>query len=142
MIIPDPPLTELVKILGDHGLPTADLHRLENANFFSWVEGNVVLGVVGVEMHGRYGLLRSLAVRAEAQGKGIGAALLVALEDHADRSNLTDLYLLTDSAADFFKFYGYKEIDRSIAPSLIRATKQFSNLCPGSANLMRKSLKA
>lgn len=67
---------------------------------------------------------------------------LVALEDHADRSNLTDLYLLTDSAADFFKFYGYKEIDRSIAPSLIRATKQFSNLCPGSANLMRKSLKA
>jgi hypothetical protein len=49
-------------------------------------------------------------------------------------------YLLTTSAADFFAHLGYKRVDRGEAPENIRATSEFSQLCPVSSVLMLKEM--
>ncbi len=86
-------------------------------------------------------LLRSVVVRRESRARGLGRDLVAKCEGLARRQGVDALYLLTETAAEFFRSIGYREIDRGTAPDQIKATSQFSSLCPDSAILMFKSLK-
>jgi len=48
------------------------------------------------------------------------------------------LFLLTTTAADYFSARGFDPVDRSSAPEAIRRTREFAEICPGSAAFMRK----
>jgi arsenate reductase len=50
------------------------------------------------------------------------------------------IYLLTTTAAGFFGKRGYLPADRDQAPAGIRATREFSGVCPASAAFMVKHL--
>jgi amino-acid N-acetyltransferase len=50
--------------------------------------------------------------------------------------------LLTTTAAAFFEKRGYRRLARTSAPAAIRATTQFSALCPSTATLMVKAMRA
>ena len=98
------------------------------------------MGCVAVERYGRVGLLRSLAVRDEWRGRGLGQELVHAIEQHALAHNIGQLYLLTETAADFFTELGYTRIAREEADAGVRGSAEFRTLCPNSAVCMTKTL--
>jgi hypothetical protein len=71
---------------------------------------------------------------------GCGAALVKRAERHAQEQGARRIYPLTTSAADFFAHLGYKRVDRQEVPESIRATSEFSALCPVGSVLMLKEV--
>lgn len=126
-------------LLTDNALPVADLDSAA-IDFLVAVEGDDVLGLVGLERYADVGLLRSLAVRTDRRGTGLGDALVRALEGAARTHGLTQLVLLTQTAAPFFAARGYTVIDRGAAPAAVQRSAEFASLCPASAICMAKPL--
>ena len=58
----------------------------------------------------------------------------------AGKLGLADVYLLTETAAPFFAALGFAPCAREAAPAEIAATRQFAELCPASAKLMRRAI--
>jgi amino-acid N-acetyltransferase len=56
------------------------------------------------------------------------------------RGDMETLYLLTTSAAPFFRRHGYATMERDALPAAIQQTKEASRLCPATATCMRKPL--
>jgi amino-acid N-acetyltransferase len=125
------------RLLDECGLPHADLDA-PAVRLFGFFVDDELAGMVGLECHGRVGLLRSLAVAQQQRGTGLGAVMAAHAERRADEFGLDELYLLTMTAADFFKRLGYRAADRSDVPDAIRGTAQFSGLCPSSSAVMAK----
>lgn len=121
-------------------LPTEDLDGLSFEHFLGLGSADAPSGVVGLEVFGSVALLRSLAVAPEARGLGHGKTLVDAIEGYARGLGVTELYLLTTTARPFFESLGYAPADRSAAPEPIRATREFSSICPGSAAFLVKRL--
>lgn len=74
---------------------------------------------------GRSAYLRLIAVNPAATGKGIGSALLVALEEHV-RSHAADLFLLVSNfnveAQRFYQRHGYAQVgalDGYVLPDVV-----------------------
>jgi len=63
-------------------------------------------------------------------------------EGHAAAHGVSDLYLLTTTADAWFRGHGYSPAARDTAPPAIRATSQFSGLCPAAASLLHKVIGA
>jgi N-acetylglutamate synthase-like GNAT family acetyltransferase len=98
--------------------------------------GDELVGVAGIEVHGTCGLLRSLAVAPHARGQGLGAALVRDRVEWANNKRLESVHLLTTTASDFFARHGFVAIARDEAPSEIKLSKEFSEMCPASATFM------
>ena len=130
----------MVRLLDDAGLPHADLTPGHLAHFLVLREGDAIVGVVGMEVRGDAGLLRSLAVAADRRGGGRAARLVDALEAQARASGIPTLYLLTTTAEGFFARRGYASTDRATVPDAILATEEFRGICPSTAACMSKSL--
>lgn len=133
-------LPAVLGLLEDAGLPYQDLTTAHLADFLVAEGGRSVLGIVGLERYGKDALLRSLAVRPENRFTGLGKQLADAIEEHARRTGVENLYLLTTTAADFFERRGYELIERHAAPSELQKTAEFSSLCPSQAVCMRRRL--
>lgn len=123
------------------GLPVSDLSSSESLRLFGYRSGSEPLGVVGLELYPPFALLRSLAVAPEQRGGGLGRTLVAFAETQAAAQGIMSLFLLTTSAAPFFAKLGYREASRATAPASIRATAQFSGLCPSSSAFMVKHLE-
>ena len=130
------------ELLSANGLPASDLSLALLAHFRVHRDGERVVAVGGIELLGTTGLLRSVAVDPAYRATGIASPLVAALEREAARLGLDALYLLTTTAADFFARRGYVVVGRGSVPAAIRETAQFTQLCPGSATCMRKTLSA
>jgi amino-acid N-acetyltransferase len=120
-----PTLGGAARLLASAELPSEDLTDGHLEHFF-WV-GNASTphGLIGLELHEEDALLRSLVVAPDRRGTGVSA-----------------IYLLTTTAEQFFRRRGYVEADRALAPSAIRATREFADLCPASSAFLVKSLTA
>lgn len=125
-------------ILEDAGLPTTDL----TVKHLAYVaeSGDRFVGVIGLELYGAIGLLRSLVVSANARAAGVGRRLVTALETSARGQGMEALWLLTIDADPYFERLGFAVMDRSTAPAAIRNTAEFAGLCPDNAILMSKGL--
>ena len=139
-IFPSPAPATVLRLLGEAKLPVTDLTERHMQHFFGCGTEVATRGVVGLELHGDDALLRSLAVDPQTRGRGCAKALVARAESHAREQGARRVYLLTTTAADFFAHLGYKRIDRDRAPESIRATGEFSTLCPVSSVLMTKEL--
>lgn len=128
------------QLLKSCGLPQEDLHRDHFKHFLVYKEKGLILGVVGLEIHGRIALLRSLAVDGRHRHRGIASQLLGEIEDYGRSQDIEKFYLLTTSAAEFFAKRGYQKIDRKLAPPEIKATREFQDLCPESSVCLTKDL--
>lgn len=95
-------------------------------------------GVAGLEIRGETALLRSLAVMPSARGTGLGHRLVARLLDEARRRGLSSLWLLTETAERFFAGIGFRPVHREQVPAVLRATAEFSHLCPDSATVMAR----
>ena len=99
-----------------------------------------IVGSIGMERYGKYGLLRSAAVAPSEQGRGIGRSLVDALMRQATEQGVSEMYLLTTTAEDYFPSFGFAKVDRSALPSALDESEELRGACPASAIAMRKDL--
>ncbi|MCW9028921.1 MAG: arsenic resistance N-acetyltransferase ArsN2 [Kangiella sp.] len=124
-------------------LPVEDLQDADYQKciqLFTLEQDDQLVGVVGIELHDHYALLRSLAIADSERGQGLGALLLKHAEEAAHILGVKELYLLTTTATPFFSRLGYQLVDRAMAPAAIAQSKQFAGICPSSATFMYKQL--
>lgn len=133
-------LAEIRALLQGERLPQEDLTAAHLEHFVVLRDGAAIAAVAGFERHGRHGLLRSVAVAPALRERGLGAALVEAIETQARALQLEALYLLTTTAAEFFARRGYRRIERGAAPQPVQASREFSALCPSTATCMVKAL--
>jgi amino-acid N-acetyltransferase len=136
-----PNLSAAIALLSSAGLPTEDLTQQHCDGFFYIGPAAALQGLVGLELFGDVALLRSLAVATGLRDTGAGSRLLAHAEDHARTRGVKHLYLLTTTAERFFARRGYTRVDHGQAPPAIRATREFSGICPASSAFMRKQLQ-
>jgi len=139
-IYPRPPAAKVKDLLAACNLPTSDLQTSHFEHFFGCGRETEPKGVVGVELYGKVGLLRSLAVDEASRGRGCAKRLVREAEKHAARNGVQSLYLLTTTAEEFFESRGYVKVERASVPESIRATREFSSLCPSTSAIMVKQL--
>ena len=108
-----------------------------------WVAeaGGAIVGVVGLERYGRYALLRSLVVSVAHRGRGLGQALTRRALDQAALGDHRDIYLLTETAEEFFPRFGFAPIDRERVPGEVRQSVEFQGACPETCAVMTSSLR-
>jgi amino-acid N-acetyltransferase len=133
-------LKQIMTILSEAGLPTEDITPQNLKDFFNLIDNDEILAIVGLELYDRDGILRSLAVRDHARNLGLGTEMVRYVEKKAMKSGVTCLFILTDTAEDFFKKLQYSNYDRSAVPDAISQSTEFSILCPESAVCMKKDL--
>jgi len=122
-------------------LPWEDITPEHLPHFFVLQEDGKLIGTIGMEICGGYGLVRSLAVSEAHRGRGIGVRLTRIIEDYARSIPLQALFLLTMTAEPFFSKQGYEVINRDKAPRDIQATGEFKSICPSSATCMMIRIK-
>lgn len=123
------------------GLHQEDITPEHLRHFLVLKEKGQVIGLVGVEALGQFGLLRSLAVDPEYRCRGFASQLIEKAEEYAASLKIEALYLLTMTAEGFFTKRGFQKVERDSAPSPVRGTVELSSLCPASAVVMVKYLK-
>lgn len=134
-------LDKIKLLLAACELPTSDLAPSSAMVFFTLHADNKLAGVIGLEIHDTVALLRSLAVAPAQRKHDLGKSLVKFAEAYAEKHDIESLYLLTTTAEDFFSKLGYSIASREKAPSSIKATSQFSGLCPSSSAFMSKRLR-
>jgi amino-acid N-acetyltransferase len=133
---------EVLALLAASALPLAGVEQVFPAGFIVSHDGDGGLdAVAGVEIHGTVGLLRSVAVRADRRGTGLGQAISSAAVSWARDAALTDLYLLTTTADEFFPRLGFQRVDRSVMPVALSASAELRGACPASAVAMHLRLE-
>jgi amino-acid N-acetyltransferase len=131
---------QVLRLLAQCGLPVEDVD-LDLLQHFIRARGAAGLaGVVGLQPLDHAALLRSLAVAPDQRDLGVGSRLCDEAEALARAGKVTDLYLLTSTAADWFAARGYVRVERSALPQAVRETSEFRDLCPASAVAMHKQL--
>lgn len=132
---------EIKQLLTSCELPTSDIEPSNSILFFGHHSNSKLVGVIGLEVFGPTALLRSLAAAPAQRKHGLGKSLVEFAEVYAAKHGIESLYLLTTTAGDFFSKLGYANTAREDAPSTIKATSQFSSLCPTSSIFMNKHLR-
>src|SRR5689334_13735813 len=135
-ISPKPRLDAAVALLAAARLPTEDLTERHCEHFFYAGSDASPEGLVGLELFGDVALLRSLVVTDARRGGGAGSKLLSHAEAHARAQGVRRIFLLTTTAEEFFARRGYARAARDAAPPSIRATREFSGICPASSAFM------
>jgi amino-acid N-acetyltransferase len=104
------------------------------------VDGNII-GTIGFEVYGQQALLRSFAIKPGYQGNGYGQILYKSLISRAKELNVVEIYLLTDSASEFFAKNGFIIFKREDAPEVIKNTHEFNIQRCMEADCMKLLLK-
>ena len=100
-----PPLQETVEGVREH---------IRMATVLKAVEGDRLLGAIRGIVTGRTCLIRVLVVASEAQGRGLGARLLQAIEDAhplVERFELTTNMIMVNNVR-FYLRHGYEVVDQ------------------------------
>jgi amino-acid N-acetyltransferase len=101
-----------------------------------------IVGVIGMEYCGDYGLLRSTAVDAAWRGHRVGRQMVEHMVAEAESRGLNALYLLTTTAEHYFPSFGFSTTTRDAVPAPVRATTEFQGACPASATVMSRPLRS
>jgi amino-acid N-acetyltransferase len=130
---------QIQTLLSGAGLPFADIHE-HLIHFIIAKRDEDLVGCIGLEVHGNFGLLRSLVVAEDYRGRGIAKILCEKILEYATKLSITNVYLLTDTAEGFFGKLRFEKLERSQAPPVIQSTKEFAQLCPSTAIFMCKTI--
>ncbi len=125
-------LPRLQRLLSDNSLPADDC-AADGNEFYGIFDRHRLVAAGGLETAGNYRLLRSLVVASEYRGQGLGRRVYDFLLTRARDSGCIAVYLLTETAADYFTRLGFVAVARAAVPAEIAATRQFADLCPDSA---------
>ncbi len=129
----------VLALLKAAGLPTEDISKdLENF-WIAKTAGNAI-GVIGMDLYAPYGLLRSMTVLPEYRNKGIASRLVDQVEQLAKKLDLSELYLITNTAESYFSKKGFQLIMKAELPASVASSEEMNGLCPASSVIMRKTI--
>ncbi len=132
-------LTAMLDLLRESALPCAGVER-DLAVAFVAREQGAVIACAALERYGSLALLRSVAVAARWRGQGLGRCLTEAELAEAQRLGVTEVYLLTETAAAFFERLAFRSVVRSSVPPALQASVEWREACPQTATVMVKTL--
>jgi amino-acid N-acetyltransferase len=134
-------LPAVLALLKEAGLPSEGVVDHFPEAYVVIRDGEAIRAVAGLEPYGEAGLLRSVAVSPAARRRGLGLAITeTLLRDAVDRG-FRQVFLLTTTAADFFRKLGFIETVREEAPVEMRLSPEFAGACPSSAVCLEKLLR-
>jgi amino-acid N-acetyltransferase len=132
-------LAQLESLLGAYHLPYEDC--AEQVQIFCGIfDDSELIAAGGLEPAGEYALLRSIVVQERFRSKGLAQSIGEQLIRQAEADGRVAIYLLTETAEDYFAKRGFEQVARDAVPAAITRTRQFSSLCPDSASCMRMTL--
>ncbi len=99
-----------------------------------------IAATAALEIYGSDAVLRSVAVAADRRGEGLGESIVRAVLKHARESGVTGVFLLTETAPDFFRRFGFEIAERAAAPPAIQESVEYCGVCPASATAMQLTL--
>ena len=129
----------LISLLQSERLPVEDLPQ-DLSNFYMAIDNGSIVGAIGLEIYDRSGLLRSLVVKPEYRKMKIATSLVDELEKQARTFGINEIYLLTETARNYFSKIGFEETGRDEAPASLKKSSEFSHVCPSTAIFMRKKV--
>jgi arsenite methyltransferase len=132
---------QIKDLLAQSGLPHQDITSAHLRSF--WVlrtEGGIV-GVIGLQVLGKFSLLRSLTVTPPYRRQGWATQLINKVEEYAVSRNVDTLYLLAPTEEEFFSRRGYRKIARHSAPKALQDLPEFQTLCSADAACLVKQLR-
>jgi len=132
-------LTAVLALLAEASLPREGVAE-HFAHFLVARAGSEVVGSVGMEPYGSSALLRSLVVAEEYRKRGLGRALAERLLREAGARGVKRVFLLTETASDFFAALGFRRIGRDQADPAVQGSVEFGPVCCQSAVCMRLDL--
>lgn len=133
-------LDQVVNLLRSHQLPTQDVALNQQLMIGYRDEQNNLIGSGGLEFYAGGALLRSVAVREDLRGRSIGKQIVSDLISRARQQAVPQIFLLTETAHDYFKTLGFTDTPRESVPESVRVSTEFSSVCPVSAACMRLDL--
>lgn len=131
----------LVELLEAADLPTAGLADNFPAGYVVAWQGETLVGAAGLEVYENVGLLRSVVVAPSQQGTGLGRALVSDRLAAAATANLERVYLLTTTAATYFRRLGFEDTPRPTSPVALLLSPEFAGVCPALATCLVLDLK-
>lgn len=127
-------------LLTDAGLPLDGAEEAFATGVVARRDDDEVVGAAAVELYGAAGLLRSVVVAADRRGTGLGRLIVAAAEDLARGEGVRDLYLLTETASDWFPRLGYEVVPRDDAVAAVGASIEFTTVCRDTGVPMRRRI--
>jgi amino-acid N-acetyltransferase len=98
--------------------------------------GVEILGCAAVENYGQAGLLRSVAVHRDWRNRGLGRQLVYDCLDMARVQGIARIYLLTETAVEFFRQLGFTAVQRDRVDHQVTQSLEFVSACPQNAQAM------
>jgi amino-acid N-acetyltransferase len=129
-------LQDVLRLINGVGLPTEGISDTFPSGYVVIRDGALLLGVAGLETYDDLGLLRSVCVAAGQRGRGLGRALVGDRLRAARRDAIGCVYLLTNTAADYFRGLGFAVMERAGVDVRMQQTREFASICPASATCL------
>ena len=82
-------------------------------------------GAVGLEKYDSVALLRSAVVAPNHRGSGVGRQLVEQVMERAEEAGISELYLLTTTAENYFPRFGFTRTTRAAVPDELKASAEF-----------------
>jgi len=133
-------LPAIETLLSTAGLPLDGAAAAFDVGVVGHEQGRLV-AAAAVERYGSFGLLRSVIVVADRRGAHLGRSIVAAAEELARESGVNDMFLLTETAVDWFPRLGYVPIVRNEVPDIVRGSIEFTTACSTTAVAMRRLLR-
>ena len=131
--------TQVCSLLQSESLPIIDLEKDLPHFFVKTVDGEIV-GSIGLEHYGQSALLRSMIVSPDFRNKGIASELVNQLTGYAKEHGVKKLFLITNTAENYFQKLGFMKITREEVEKEVLQSREFNGLCPASSAIMVKQL--
>jgi len=125
----------VLSLLARVGLPQEGLVEVLSTTIVAR-QASQVIGCAALEVYGTVALLRSVAVDSVHRSHGLGRQLVEAQLEEAHRRGIQEVYLLTETASDYFPRFGFRPIERSAVAPALHASVEWTTACPASAQAM------
>ena len=127
-------------LLQAYGLPLTGLADHIATASVARVDGTVV-GSAALEVYSSSALLRSVAVAPPWRGHGLGGQLVRSALRLAGEHKISRVYLLTETAPEFFSRLGFHNVERGQVALDVQQSVEFTSACPASAAVMVLNLR-
>jgi amino-acid N-acetyltransferase len=118
-------------------LPSRDVGG-DDQRFIVASENGRLLGCAGLQVAGKDGLVRSMAVHWTRRNAGLGSKLHERLLFEAVLAGVRTLYVVTTTAEDFFAGHGYRKVAAQQVPPALQASEEFTAFVPGGSTVMSR----
>ncbi|MBV8761185.1 MAG: UDP-N-acetylmuramate--L-alanine ligase [Deltaproteobacteria bacterium] len=134
-------MADVRALLGSVGLTEEPARDDQFPSFVVLRNEQGLAGTVALDVLGDDAILRALAVTADSRGAGYGWMLADMAVAQARWRGVRRIYLLTESASDFFAAkFGFRVVDRSTLSKLVAASETFTAIKGAGQVAMRLDL--